>query len=390
MPHLGPRLSATQVASIWAEATPHDVTQQPRDHGRWSKEPGSPGSSLTPATHSVITADEMKDEPRSRGVSAEEFHSLAEKGKSQFEHILRDTRPAHAFEDADTWTRVKGSAYRASRASWGGQTIDPATGQPIERDEGFSVSVRRPGQPHISVPEKADEETFNEAMNRARHEYAEQLGSAQCYLGVFRDDKKKTVDIDPVYIAKDTDEVESIGAYTHAVGGAYDFKTGNGYFPPHVRTSTARLNAEQATTIWAEAAGQRGVKCPICHRPIFSQHLQHHMQTVHKNRPAQVSYAVKTAADERRRTAAVKYPDALALHSERVQHVSNQVTVDKEGEEEAQFGRARATRAEGSITQWKHGHRPMVARIYVSQATPCTVTRTRRPLRLTETVEPAT
>jgi hypothetical protein len=57
------------------------------------------------------------------------------------------------------------------------------------------------------------------------------------FLGAFRDYDNNRIDIDPVAVVKTTAEVESIGAFTHAVGGAYDFSAGDGYFLPHVSST---------------------------------------------------------------------------------------------------------------------------------------------------------
>jgi hypothetical protein len=64
--------------------------------------------------------------------------------------------------------------------------------------------------------------------------YAAELARGGTYLGVFHDDDNARIDIDPVTIVATADDAEKIGAYTHAIGGAYHFATGNGHFPPHV------------------------------------------------------------------------------------------------------------------------------------------------------------
>ena len=50
------------------------------------------------------------------------------------------------------------------------------------------------------------------------------------------------IDIDPVAIVDSVDQVERVGAYTRAIGGAYRFSDGNGYWPPHVPDSVATAN----------------------------------------------------------------------------------------------------------------------------------------------------
>jgi hypothetical protein len=51
---------------------------------------------------------------------------------------------------------------------------------------------------------------------------------------VFHDDENHRIDIDPVLVVTNRADVDTIGAATHAIGGAYNFSDGNGYWPPHV------------------------------------------------------------------------------------------------------------------------------------------------------------
>jgi hypothetical protein len=37
-----------------------------------------------------------------------------------------------------------------------------------------------------------------------------------------------------VLVVNNLDDVESVGAYTHAIGGAYHFQSGDGFWPPHI------------------------------------------------------------------------------------------------------------------------------------------------------------
>jgi hypothetical protein len=76
-------------------------------------------------------------------------------------------------------------------------------------------------------------------MDIARGKYARALARGGTYLGIFHDDDNARIDIDPVTIVATPRDVESIGACTHAIGGAYHFATGNGYFPPHVPDHTS-------------------------------------------------------------------------------------------------------------------------------------------------------
>ena len=83
---------------------------------------------------------------------------------------------------------------------------------------------------------------FDEAMNIALAKYGKQLAKGGSYLGVFHDDDLNRIDIDPVTVLDSLREVETIGAYTHAIGGAYHFASGDGFWPPHVPENAAAMS----------------------------------------------------------------------------------------------------------------------------------------------------
>jgi hypothetical protein len=58
------------------------------------------------------------------------------------------------------------------------------------------------------------------------------------------------IDIDPVTVLDTLQEVETIGAWTHAIGGAYGFASGDGFWPPHVPTG-AQMSTENEQHHWA-------------------------------------------------------------------------------------------------------------------------------------------
>jgi len=41
--------------------------------------------------------------------------------------------------------------------------------------------------------------------------------------------------------------VEQVGSYTRAIGGAYHFKSGNGFWPPHVAEGAGMANDDNET-----------------------------------------------------------------------------------------------------------------------------------------------
>jgi hypothetical protein len=218
----------TNVSNARAHALRYS-DDQPRDaDGKFGSGGGSSDAEAGGGAVPAITASEVEGHD-SREVTPEEFQALAAQGKDQLDAIQADKRP-----DAGDVTINTDAAYAAVQESWGGATIDPTTGEAKDFPSGFAVTIREPGQEQISTPEKATADEFAKAVDTAKTQYADQLQGKDTYFGVFHDDDKQTIDIDPVAVVSTKNEAETIGAYTHAVGGAYDFSTGNGVFPPHI------------------------------------------------------------------------------------------------------------------------------------------------------------
>lgn len=195
----------------------------------------------------VIHASEARG--NSRPVTHEEFQDLARKGEKYLQGTERTKSTAGLDRD---WEGIKSRAYETTREPWGGATINAHTGTfmgdtgadvaaktAASEGKGFgtdryALTVRKPGQEEISVPPTAHREHFDDAMDRARSAYP-QLANRAHHLGVFHDADKGSIDIDPVLVVRTPAEVEKVGAATRAVGGAYHFASGNGYFPPHVK-----------------------------------------------------------------------------------------------------------------------------------------------------------
>ncbi len=198
-----------------------------------------------------ITPKEARD--GSRPVTNAEFQELARQGVNQLGMLRARRTPAAGLDD--NWPRIKDHAWTESRKSWGGATIDAHTGKPLATDaDKYALSVKKAGMHTVSVPEDSSRAQFDAAMDRALGEFRGILEAQQSYLGVFHDDEEHRVDIDPVLVVDSVHEVEAIGAYTHAVGGAYHFASGNGVWPPHV-TDQASLgltaSADGETVHWA-------------------------------------------------------------------------------------------------------------------------------------------
>src|SRR5204862_7128085 len=112
----------------------------------------------------------------------------------------------------------------------------------------YALTVKAPGQDTVTIPEDASPAYFAAAMAEARTRFEPQLSRAQHYLGVFHDDADHRIDIDPVLVVRSPNEVDAIGPYTHAVGGAYNFATRHGYFPPHVQRAPSPIRSPPPST----------------------------------------------------------------------------------------------------------------------------------------------
>jgi hypothetical protein len=201
----------------------HDVSQEERDDkGEWE------GFGDTP----------LHQNPKSRSVSHDELQSLAAEGKKTLDSYKTNASPITGLDDPDTWQKVKDSAYAELQKSWGGHTYDAHTGVPLTGTEDkYAISAKNPGEKTISLHDKADAQTFSAAMDAAKEVFRGTLQEQGAHLGVFHDDDLHRIDIDPVRVVDTLHDVETIGSYTNAIGGAYHFKSGDGFYPPHVSTS---------------------------------------------------------------------------------------------------------------------------------------------------------
>ena len=191
---------------------------------------------MTLATEIIppVTAREARG--NSRPVTAREFQRLAIAGRDRL-RAIQSARWSTRGLDAN-WDAIRRTVYAEVQKPWGGATIDPRTGGEIPQGADlYALSTKPNGMDTTSVAEHATPAEFDEAMNIARAKYARELARGGTYLGIFHDDDNARIDIDPVTIVATQADAENIGAYTHAVGGAYHFATGNGCFPPHVTES---------------------------------------------------------------------------------------------------------------------------------------------------------
>jgi hypothetical protein len=202
-----------------------------------------------PAAKQYPVIHEHEARGNSRPVSHEEFQELARHGAG----ALAATEKKKSTKGLDeNWEPIKDRAYSLTREPWGGATINSHTGTMIgdtandvaaktaaAQGKGFGtdrygITMKRPGQESVSVPPNVNREQFGAAMDEARQRFP-QIANRGGHLGVFHDADEGRIDIDPVLVVRTPEEVEAIGAATRAIGGAYHFASGNGYFPPHVK-----------------------------------------------------------------------------------------------------------------------------------------------------------
>lgn len=185
----------------------------------------------------------------SRAVSPDEFQQVAAEGRGRLRAIQQAPWSTSGL-DAD-WTGVKARAYAEAQKPWGGATVDPRTGRALPQGaDKYAMSIKPAGLDTTSVSEHASAAEFGQAMDIAKAKYARQLAKGGSYLGIFHDDDLNRIDIDPVTVLDNLNEVETIGAYTHAVGGAYHFASGDGFWPPHVPDGAA-MSTEDEQRHWA-------------------------------------------------------------------------------------------------------------------------------------------
>lgn len=175
------------------------------------------------------------DTPRTRGVTREHFNELAAEGKKRLDGFQKNASEPTAFTDEKSWQAVKDRAWEESRPEWGGSTIDGHSGKFMSgKEDAYALTVKPRNLEPVSVSPTASRAEFDKAMDTARERFGKQLSYENHKLGVFNDADSKRIDIDPVLVVKSKHDVETIGAHTHAVGGAYRFSDGNGYWPPYV------------------------------------------------------------------------------------------------------------------------------------------------------------
>lgn len=172
------------------------------------------------------------DARRSREVSPDEFKRIAAKGAAQYARLGKNKTPTSGLDKH--FTSIIADAHKEVSKSWGGATYDAHTGAKLPADaDTYAITARPPGVESTHIPEGSSKREMAKAMRAARAKYGDILAKENHHLGVFHNDDTHSIEIDPV-VTVPKEQVETIGAFTHAVGGAYHFKSGDGFWPPHV------------------------------------------------------------------------------------------------------------------------------------------------------------
>lgn len=240
-----------------------------------------------------------KESPNpSREVSHEEYQALAEEGRKHLQSMQVESSPTKGLDKY--WDIIKEHAHNQIQKDWGGATYDAHTGVPVHHQaDKYALTARKPGQESVSMPHPVPKEEFHAAMDHAKKKFGRTLQYKNHCLGVFHDNEKGTVDIDPIVLVNSPHEVEAVGAYTHATGGAYHFKSGNGFFPPHVRDdhTAAYLTFE----VVRDAARRSGQVLSDPEPHVHADGTPHHGVMVAFKIPQEIAVQMEVPGGERAR-----------------------------------------------------------------------------------------
>jgi hypothetical protein len=205
----------------------------------WGEHVGQADAEFRAAEHPYIPIKKSDlstpDARRSRAVSEPEFQKIAARGAAQYQQMKRKGSATVFEKDAAKASEIANRAYTESREPWGGSTIDAHTGEFLPQGaDKYALTVREPGDESVTISTTASAAQFRKAFSAATTKFGPVLSRQNHYLGVFHDADKNEIEFDPVLVTPNKEHTETIGAYTHAVGGAYHFKSGNGFWPPHI------------------------------------------------------------------------------------------------------------------------------------------------------------
>lgn len=125
--------------------------------------------------------------------------------------------------------------YQATRKPWGGTTFHWQSYRFIKKGTGYALSIRPADMELVEVPIGAEYEEFEKAFTHAATTYPSGPGFishwVKGYIGVFRNEDRGMIEFDPVMIVPSKKDVDMLACLFPVSGGAYEFATGNGYWP---------------------------------------------------------------------------------------------------------------------------------------------------------------
>jgi hypothetical protein len=92
---------------------------------------------LNPAFMPPLITEKEAAGHNSEAVSLQQFRDLQQQGYTTLNAALANQTGTQAFDSPQQWEQIKSDAFQSVQDSWGGQTLDPQTGQPINPTTGL-------------------------------------------------------------------------------------------------------------------------------------------------------------------------------------------------------------------------------------------------------------
>ena len=114
-----------------------------------------------------ITTHELPDltsARASREVSPSDFQQIAQRGHDRLERMNGEIHDIHPL--TNNLTAASQAAYKAAKEPWGGQTINPRSGQAVDfhYPDKYAMAARDPGQEPVTMPSSVNYQQFREHM----------------------------------------------------------------------------------------------------------------------------------------------------------------------------------------------------------------------------------
>jgi hypothetical protein len=209
-------------ATICADCTAKYATLTPWHEGGCDHSSDSDFRPLTRADVDV-PAESLDRSPR---VSVVELAQLFVEGRYLYRELTALQDPWSLSEDQFTY------ALRRTVKPWDGVTFKRSGGTADVMTDGYgtrcahgdyAVAIRPRGASQVSIP-LGDPV----ALERVTREFTARAP----FIGVFRDEVARRIDVDPVAIVRSRRAADALGVYCGSTGGAYRYSDGLGYWAP--------------------------------------------------------------------------------------------------------------------------------------------------------------